>query len=158
MFMRNCLPVLVLCALPLLAQKYSGPRPPKPDLPYLVHADNLLPTESTEAKEEDRKNEVIYIIAGASSTARTPLSSPVLLILADQVQPEKLQLYKLESKGGQREVLFTRKKKQIARSIRLDVTRVDENLYRIKVDETLENGEYSLTPEGSNQVFCFQVY
>ena len=158
MLMRNWLPVIALCALPLLAQKYSGPRPPKPDLPYLLHADNLLPTESTEAKEEDRKNEVTYIIAGANSTARTPLSSPVLLILADQVQPEKLQLYKLESKGGQREVLFQRKKKQVARSIRMDVTRVDDNLYRLDVDETLQNGEYSLTPEGSNQVFCFQVY
>ena len=32
------------------------------------------------------------------------------------------------------------------------------NIYRIDVGESLENGEYSLTPEGSNQVFCFQVY
>jgi hypothetical protein len=156
--MRNWLPVLVLCALPLLAQKYAGPRPEKPDLPYLVHADNLVPTESTEAKEVERKNEVSYVIAGANSTARTPLSSPIFLILADQVQPEKLQLYKLESKGGQREVLFARKKKQVARALHLNVTRVDGNLYRIEVDDMLENGEYSLTPEGSNQVFCFQVY
>ena len=156
--MWRCFPIVLLCAVPLFAQKYSGPRPPKPDLPYLVHADNLLPAESTEVKEENRKNEVTYVITGANSTARTPLSSPVLLILADQIQPEKLQLYKLESKSGQREVIFTRKKKQVARAIRLDVTRVDDNLYRIEVDETLENGEYSLTPEGSNQVFCFQVY
>jgi hypothetical protein len=26
------------------------------------------------------------------------------------------------------------------------------------VSESLAPGEYSLTPEGSNQVFCFQVY
>jgi hypothetical protein len=156
--MRRCLPILLLCALPLLAQKYSGPRPPKPDLPYLVHAENLLPTESTEARQEDRKNEVVYVISGASSSARTPLASPVLLMLADQIQPEKLQLYKLDSKGGQREVLFSRKKKLVARPIRLNVSRVDESLYRLEVDEMLQNGEYSLTPEGSNQVFCFQVY
>ncbi len=150
--------IVLFCVLPLLAQKYSGPRPEKPDLPYLVHADNLVPTERTEAKEEDRKNEVTFVIAGANSTARTPLSSPGFLILADQVQPEKLQLYKLESKNGQREVLYSRKKKLVAHSIRLDVTRLDGNLYRVEVDEILENGEYSLTPEGSNQVFCFQVY
>jgi len=26
------------------------------------------------------------------------------------------------------------------------------------VSESLEPGEYSLSPEGSNQVFCFQVF
>ena len=47
-----------------------------------------------------------------------------------------------------------------ANTYRLTVTRVDTRLYRIDVDEGLglENGEYSLTPEGSNEVFCFQVY
>jgi len=28
----------------------------------------------------------------------------------------------------------------------------------VEANEMLENGEYSLTPSGSNQVFCFQVY
>ena len=53
--MRRWLPIVLLCALPLLAQKYSGPRPAKLDLPYLVHADNLVETESAEAKPEERK-------------------------------------------------------------------------------------------------------
>lgn len=141
-----------------MAQKYEGPRPAKLDLPYLVHANNLLPTESGEAKREERKNDVVYLIPGANSTARTPLSSPVFVMLAQEIQPDHLQLYKLESKGGQREVLLTRKKKMVARAIRLNVTKVDEGLYRIEVDEILENGEYSLTPEGSDQVFCFQIY
>jgi len=35
---------------------------------------------------------------------------------------------------------------------------VSEGLYRLEVNESLENGEYGLTPEGANQVFCFQVY
>jgi hypothetical protein len=156
--MWKCYPILLLCTLTLPAQKYNGPRPEKPDLPYLVHANNLVPTESTEAKEEDRKGETIYVIPGAASSARTPLASPVFLILSNQIQPEKLQLYRLESKAGQREVLFSKRKKQVARAIPLNVSRVEDNLYRIEVDETLENGEYSLTPEGSNQVFCFQVY
>jgi len=156
--MRRCLPIVFLCALPLLAQKYSGPRPPKPDLPYLVHADNLVETESAVAAQEEHKGETTFTIQGANSKARTPLSSPVLLILTDQLQADKLQLYKLESKGGQRQILYNKKKKQVARPIRLNVTRLDDNLYKIEVDEILDNGEYSLTPPDSNQVFCFQVY
>ena len=156
--MRRWLPIVLLCALPLLAQKYSGPRPPKPDVAYLVHADNLVETESAEAKQEDHKGEIMYVVPGANSKARTPLSSPVFLILVDQLQADKLQLYKLESKGDQRQILYTRKKKQVARPARLNVTRVDENLYRIEVDEILANGEYSLTPQDSNLVFCFQIY
>jgi hypothetical protein len=156
--MRKWLPIVLLCAWPLLAQKYTGPRPAKPDLPYLMHADDLIPTESAEAKQEERKNEVTYAIPGANSSARTPLASPAFLILTDQLQADRLQLFKLLSKGGRREVLFTRRKKLVAHPIRLNVTRLDENLYKIEVDEILENGEYSLTPADSNQVFCFRIY
>src|ERR1039458_4935950 len=38
------------------AQKYDGPRPPKPDVPYLKHADTLIPTEAVMAKEEKKKD------------------------------------------------------------------------------------------------------
>jgi hypothetical protein len=151
--------LLATCWAVLFAQKYAGPRPPKPDIPYLLHADSLVATEVSEAKEQPKKDEITYVIGGASSPAKTPLASPILLILADKIAPDRLQLYKLESKGGQREVLFARKKKQTARPIRIEVSKVSaDNIYRIEVDESLENGEYSLTPEGSNQVFCFQVY
>ena len=156
--MLRWLSIILVCAAPLAAEKYTGPRPPKPDLPYIMHADSLLPTESAEAREDNRKNEVTYVVPGANSSARTPLSSPAFLVQADQLQPDHLQLYKLVSRNGQREVLFSRKNKRLARPIRLNVTRLDEGLFKVEVDEILENGEYSLTPEGSNQVFCFQVY
>jgi hypothetical protein len=156
--MRKWLPIVLLCCCPLLAQKYSGPRPAKPDLPYLMHADNLIPAESLEAKQEDRKGEVAYAIPGANSPVRTPLASPAFLILTDQIQADKLQLFKLQSKGGQREVLISRHNKRVTRPIRVNVTRLDENLYKIEVDEILENGEYSLSPADSNLVFCFQIY
>jgi hypothetical protein len=156
--MRKWLPIVLLCCGPLLADKYDGPRPPKPDLPYLMHADNLVPTESVEAKQEDRKDDIAYAIPGANSTARTPLASPAFLILTDQLQADHLQLYRLTSKGGQREVLVRRKKKLVARPLRLNVTHLEGNLYKIEVDEILENGEYSLSPVDSNQVFCFEVY
>ncbi|HLY19049.1 MAG TPA: hypothetical protein VKR61_17585 [Bryobacteraceae bacterium] len=156
--MRKWLPFVLLCACPLLADKYTGPRPPKPDLPYLLHADTLVATEAAEAKQEERKNEVTYVIPGANSTARTPLASPIFLLLTDELQADRMQVFRLQSKGGQREVLFTRKKKQVARPIRVNVTRLDDNLYKIEVDELLENGEYSLSPSDSNKVFCFQIY
>src|SRR5579862_7401049 len=156
--MRKWLPFVLLCACPLLADKYTGPRPPKPDLPYLLHADTLVATEAAEAKQEERKNEVTYVIPGANSTARTPLASPIFLLLTDELQADRMQVFRLQSKGGQREVLFTRKKKQVARPIRVNVTRLDDNLYKIEVDELLENGEYSLSPSDSNKVFFFQIY
>ena len=156
--MSRQLTLTLLCATALFGQKYNGPQPEKPDLPYLVHADNLVATEAGEAKQETRKDEILYVIDGATSPAATPLASPMFLIRSEQLVPDKLEIYKLESKNGRREVLFQRKKKQTARPIHRNVTRLGENLYRIDVEEALENGEYSITPSESNQVFCFRVY
>ena len=154
---RRILPLLLAAVCAASAQKYNGPRPPKPDLPYLKHADNLIATEASKATEEkQKKDDVLYVVEGANSPARTPLASPVFLMMADQLSPDKLGLYHLDVKGNHREILFGPKKQP--RAIRLDVKRVEGNLYRIEVDESLDPGEYSLSPEGSNQVFCFQVY
>jgi len=150
--------IVFVSAMLLLGQKYTGPQPEKADLPYLIHADDLVPTEATEAKEETRKDETLFVIEGASSSVATPLASPAFLIRADQLAPDKLEIYKLESKNGRREILFTRKKKQMAKPIRCTVNRVGEDLFRLEVDESLGKGEYSITPSGSNQVFCFRVY
>jgi hypothetical protein len=142
-----------------LAQKYNGPRPPKPDVPYLLHASRLVETETAEAREEKRKDETVYVVSGAASPARTPLAEPIFLVETAKLQAERLELYKLEVRNGRREVAFSEKRKRDApRPIRLSVTRLDQNLYRIEAAAGLENGEYSLTPAGSNQVFCFQVY
>ena len=154
MFRRIAL--VLLFALPAAAQKYDGPRPPKPDLPYLKHASTLVPTEASQAKEQKQKNDTLYLIEGANSPARTPLAAPVFLFQADKLVPEKLGLYKLDVKNGHREILFGAKKSP--KPIIITVTRVDGNLYRIEADESLEPGEYSLSPEGSNQVFCFAVF
>jgi hypothetical protein len=148
----------LICAAAMYGQKYSGPQPEKPDLPYLLHADTLVATESGEAKQENRKDEVLYVIDGATSAASTPLASPVFLIRSENIAPDKLEIYKRESKNGHREVLFQRKKKQTARPIRRNVTRLGDDLYKVEVDETLPNGEYSITPSESNLVFCFRVY
>ncbi len=154
-----CRILLLLAAAVCLAsgQKYDGPVPPKSDVPYLKHASTLVPTEDVEAKEQkSKKDDVTYIVAGASSPAKTPLASPIFLIQADKIAPDKLGLYKLDSKGDHREIVFSQKKQP--KPIRIDVNRLSGNLYRIEVDESLDPGEYSLSPEGSNRVFCFQVF
>ena len=154
---RLVLVVLLACTA-LIAQKYTGPLPPKPDLPYLVHANNLVPTEAGEAREEGKKDEIIYVIAGDASPVKTPLASPIFLMQADKLQPDKFELYRLEVKNGRREVIFSRKKRKTARPIRISLHPLGESVYRLEVDETLENGEYSISPGGSNQVFCFSVF
>jgi len=160
--MKQMLPKLLslsLLAMVALAQpKYNGPMPPKPDIPYIIHADNLVPTEALEAREQKgKKDQITYIIPGAASSAKTPLASPIFLIQSQDVAADKLQAYKLEVKGGQREISFTKKKQPT--SIIVNATPAGSaGLYRIEVEQTLQPGEYVLTPEGSNKVFCFAVY
>jgi hypothetical protein len=140
-------------------RKYNGPRPPKPDIPYLLHADTLIETEVREAKEDSRQNEATYTIPGASSPAKTPLAEPIFLLQVSKLSPDSLQCYRLESKGGNRQAFFSKKKrKDASHQIRFTITRLEEDLYRLEANQTLENGEYCLSPSGSNQVFCFQVY
>ena len=154
----RCLALCFAAAVAAAAQNYTGPRPPHPDLPYLKHAGNLVPTEVLEAKEEKgKKDETTYVVAGAASSARTPLASPILLLQEDKVVAAKLALYKLESRNGRREIVFSPKKQP--KAIRVELTRLSgDKLYRLEVDESLEPGEYALSADGSNRVFCFQVY
>jgi hypothetical protein len=66
----------------------------------------------------------------------------------------------MEVKGGQRSLtLFSGKKaRNNQKPVFILVTRLDGSLYKVEVNEYLENGEYCLSPDGSNQVFCFSVY
>jgi hypothetical protein len=156
--------VLLMSHAALLAQapsKYKGPRPAKPDLPYLLHASNLVETEPGEAREEQRKDEIANIMKGAASPARTPLAEPIFLLNAEKLVPEKLELYRTIVKAGNREVTVPKnpkKAKDAAKPLRLSVTKLDTTLFRLEATEALDNGEYCLSPSGSQQVFCFQVF
>ena len=154
--LRPILPLLAAAAFVASAQKYDGPVPPKPDIPYLKHASELVPTESVQATEEKKKDDITYVIAGPSSSAKTPLASPIFLLKSDKLSPDRLGLYRLDVRNGRREIVFGAKKKP--KPILIEVNRVAPGLYRIEVDESLESGEYALSPEGSNQSFCFQVF
>ena len=146
------------------AQKYTGPRPPKPDIVYLKHASDLLPAETVEAKEEKKGDSITYWVEGANSPVSTPLASPIFLMVADKIPPESLELYKFETRSGRREISMSSKKP--GRPIRVQITRLTtDKLWQIEVEESLEPGEYSFSPgsnerqgwKGSNQVSCFQV-
>ncbi len=77
MFLRAFVLLCVTVGWLSSEEKYSGPVPPKPDVLYLMHANNLAETEAGQAREEKRKNDSTYIVNGASSPARTPLAEPV---------------------------------------------------------------------------------
>lgn len=149
--------------LPLQAwQKYTGPRPPKADIPYLLHASTLLETEVQEAKDETRKDENAAVIPGAASPVKTPLPEPIFLFLSEKISPDKLEMYRLTvTKDGKREVAFPspgKRKKDSPRPIHMSTSKIDAGLYRIEASEVLDQGEYCLSPSGANQVFCFQVF
>src|SRR5436853_7889830 len=106
-------PFFVLLGAALFAaDSYNGPRPAKPDVPYLLHGDRLVETEVHEAREENRKGEVTYVIPGASSPAKTPLSEPIFIIQTQQLVPDRIELYKLDVRNGQREVTLSQKRKR----------------------------------------------
>jgi hypothetical protein len=154
--LSRTLSLISIAALALVAaEKYDGPVPPKPDIPYLLHASNLIETETGQARNE--KNS--YIISGASSPARTPLSEPIFIMDARNISPERLELAKLNVKGGNREVSLTGGRRRGGNGLlHLAVTPLSGHLYKIEVDEPLENGEYALSPNGDNRVFCFEIY
>ena len=169
--MRNTILLVgVLSAIvPLAGQnKYSGPRPEKADMVYLLHASNLVPTEAGKVKEESRKEAKAYVMDTASSPSKTPLAEPIFLLESKAIAPEKLELYKVQVISGKREIVFPsnpKKAKDGPQPFRLSVTRLEPGLFRLEVSQGngLENGEYCLSPkddnpEVGNKVFCFAVY
>lgn len=148
-------------AASLAAQKYNGPRPDKTDTPYLLHAAKLIPLDQDEAKEEKRKEGTAYITPGAAAKARTPLAEPIILFESKNIAPERLSLYRMEAKGGSREVFFfetPKKRKDSSKVLRLSVTKLATGLYKLEPTEPLPNGEYALSPADSNTVFSFTIY
>jgi len=142
-------------ALPA-ADQYSGPRPPKADVPYLLQAGNLIPTEVAEAKESHpKKNQSIFTVPGASSPAKTPLAAPIFILQSKDLSPQSLGLFRFQVSNGNRMVVLG--KGQDEEPFHLSLHDLGGGLYQIDVGDSLENGEYSLSPTGSNKAFCFSV-
>jgi hypothetical protein len=139
------------------AEKYDGPVPPKPDIPYLLHASTLVETEVAQAQQGKKSDQ--YTISGPSSSARTPLAEPIFIIDARQIQPDGFELYRLDVKGGNREVSLNGSRRHGgSHALHLSVKPLTGHLFRVEVDEALENGEYALSPSNDNRAFCFEIY
>jgi hypothetical protein len=147
----------VCAALGFTQESYSGPRPPKKDLPYLLEASKLIPAEvvSKTGSEADRQS--VFSVPGTTSPAKTPLPEPIFLFSPDQLHADQFLLRKLESKDGHRE-LTLRSKAADDQDLRLTVRKLAPDLYRIEADEMLEPGQYALVPQGGSVIFCFDVY
>jgi hypothetical protein len=139
-------------------EKYAGPVPPKKDVPYLLHADNLVETELANATQASSKNENTFIVQGETSPARTPLAEPIFLLATERLSAESLSLYKFTVSNGKRQIAIGKKNSKGLKNFHTSVRTLAPGLYRIEAAEYLENGEYSLSPEGENIAFCFTVY
>ncbi len=148
--------LLIVAALAIQAEDYKGPRPAKPDVLYLVHASNLISTEVLTAQQDSKKDTDTFTVPGAASPVRTPLAEPIFLFRSDRIKPDDLGLFKFEVKNGKRQLTLSLRRKK--GELHLSITKLEKDLYRVEADEVLENGEYSLSPSGSNTVFCFEVY
>jgi hypothetical protein len=86
---------------------------------------------------------------------------PLFLFQSDKLNPQRLSLFRMEIKGGQRTLSLPtdlRRRKDKARPLFILVSPIENRLFKVEVNEPLENGEYCLSPEGSNKVFCFSEY
>ena len=95
---RGLLGFAAAASLGNAAEKYTGPVPQKHDVPYLMHADNLIETESVAATQAASKGDTVFAVAGVTSPARTPLAEPIFLFVSDRIAPASLGLYQFEIK------------------------------------------------------------
>lgn len=108
-----------------------------------------------EAKSKDGS---LYTVPGAGSPVKTPMPEPIFLFQAGKTNPERMTLFRMETKDGRRSLLLPdpgKRKKDAARPVFMLVTALDKGLFKLEVNEYLPDGEYCLSPDGSNQVFCF---
>jgi hypothetical protein len=123
--------------------------PAQADLPYIKQASALIPTEAAQA----RKDGAVFVVDGAESRTKTPLSLPIFFVKADKLAPDQLQLHKMESKGGRRE--FTTGGSEV---LHMEATKLGSGVWKVAVADTLEAGDYVLTAGEPQRVFCFQVF
>lgn len=159
--------LLALCCLAVAVavtataqKKYTGPRPAKPDVPFLLIIDKLIEVESAMAQESSAKNSTTYTVSGESSNVRSPVPEPVFLFQAEKLNPERLSLFRMNPAGGKRSLTIPtgKKPKNAPVPVYFLTTPLDGGLFRIEVNEYIPPGEYCFSPDGSNQVFCFTTY
>ena len=148
-----------LAGMTLMADEpYNGPLPPKKDIPYIKHADHLVETQSENATQSKSKAGAVFSVPGVTSTARTPLPEPIFLFVQDKISADQLELYHFDVQDGRREVLPKPKDDDDDKVYHLSLRQLQGSLYRLDASESLDPGEYCLSPVGTNVAFCFTVF
>jgi hypothetical protein len=157
--LTGIVPAGIVLAMLLTAQtKYTGPKPERKDVPYLILASNLVQTEVARPVPKEDGGMTTWSIPGESSLAKTPLGLPAFVIDAATISPAKLRMYPFELKGAHRELTLGKNGAGDTQPILITVSNLSGTLYRIEVVNEVPNGEYGLTIPGSNQFFCFSVF
>lgn len=153
--------LLLLAGIVLGQEKASGPKPPKPDLPYLLKAGKLIPTEPQTVTRSGSKNDETISVVGATSTARTPLPEPIFLFSPGEINAGDFELIRFQAANGHRQWKKgqqTSTDEEPEQPLRLTLRPVGERTVRIEAAVMLNPGEYALIPRGKNTAFCFTVF
>jgi hypothetical protein len=162
---RRALLKAVLAAVATSAsahQKSATPKPPKNDLPYLLEAQKLIPTQALPATRSSSKDDQTITVSGITSPARTPLPEPIFLFSPGQINANQFELLRFQVVNGRRQ--WTKGKQanpddqEPEGILRLTLRPVAEGVIRIEAAEMLNPGEYALIPQGQNTAFCFTVF
>ncbi|HEX4750929.1 MAG TPA: hypothetical protein VH302_15420 [Bryobacteraceae bacterium] len=151
---------LLACAAVATAQE-KGPKPPQKDLPYLLEANRLIPTDAQPATRSTAKDDVTITVAGVTSKVRTPLPEPIFLFSSGQIDPQQFELIRFQVSDGGR---HWKKGQPIQQGdepdepLRLTLSPKGEKLYRIEASPMLAAGEYAIIARGQNTAFCFTVF
>jgi len=143
-------------------QKSAGPKPPKNDLPYLLEAQKLIPTEIQTLSRSGSKDDTTITVSGTTSPARTPLPEPIFLFSPGQINAAQFELFRFHVTNGHRE--WSKNKQQNPQDeepeeiLRLTLRPVAEGVIRIEAAEMLNPGEYALIPKDQKTAFCFTVF
>src|SRR5260370_20562901 len=137
------LSIAAVVCLMSAAEKYDGPRPPKTDVPYILHANHLVETELGEAREQGGRNNTTYTIPGAASPAKTPLAEPIFIVDAKTLAPDQMELYRLEVNNGQRQVVMSQRRRHTpAGPFPPILTPLRHRLSKIATDQPPQNAAY----------------
>ena len=160
---RRALLKSLLASVPITASAQHNdarPKPPKSDLPYLLEASKLIPTDTQPATRS--KDQQSVTVSGVTSSAKTPVPEPVFLYSQGQISPTQFELFHFQVANGQREWSkgkTERPENDMAEdTIRLTLRPVGEGVIRIEAAEMLDPGEYALIARGQNTAFCFTVF
>ena len=97
------------------------------------------------------------------ASVRLPANQELSFVveLPNGIDPRESRLYQLAASNGKRQLLIASgsvfKAPQVRHPIQINISRYDQDSYKITPSSKLEPGEYVFFVGGSNEVFCFGV-